>query len=248
MFGYILNLADDHLILSHRTSEWCGIAPSLEEDLALSNIALDHLGVARNLYAYAGALEGKQRSEDDFAFLRLEHEFKNCLLVERKNGDFAHTILRLLYFSLYIHGLWQVLAKGNDQKLAEIAAKAVKESAYHLRHASQWCIRLGDGSDESNRRLRAAKLALESYCGELFLETPELKTLIDQGLIPNPLSLKSDWLNALNDLSKQVTFSLIPDENAYIHKGGREGIHGEEMGYLLAQMQYMQRTFPNLTW
>jgi ring-1,2-phenylacetyl-CoA epoxidase subunit PaaC len=154
---FLLRLADDHLILGHRLSEWCGHAPMLEEDLAMPNMALDLIGQARALYAYAAEVEGKGRTEDDFAYLRREREYKNCLLAERPNGDFAHTMLRQLYFAAFMEPMWRAMTASSDETLAGIAAKAAKEVAYHIRHAGEWVVRLGDGTEESARRMKAAK-------------------------------------------------------------------------------------------
>jgi len=159
---FLLRLADDHLILGHRLSEWCGHAPMLEEDLAMPNMALDLIGQARALYAYAAEVEGKGRSEDDFAYLRREREYRNCLLAERPNGDFAHTMLRQLIFAAFMEPMWRAMAASSDETLAAIAAKAVKEVAYHIRHAGEWVVRLGDGTEESARRMKAAAVALRT--------------------------------------------------------------------------------------
>jgi ring-1,2-phenylacetyl-CoA epoxidase subunit PaaC len=173
LFAALLQLADDHLILGHRVSEWCGHAPMLEEDLALSNLALDLLGQARALYAYAGTVEGKGRDEDQLAFLRLERDYRNLLLVERPNGDFAHTVLRQFYFAAYMKPYWDWIAvNSTDETLRGIAGKAAKEMAYHVRHCGEWVIRLGDGTEESSARMRAAVEALHRYTAELFTDSP----------------------------------------------------------------------------
>jgi ring-1,2-phenylacetyl-CoA epoxidase subunit PaaC len=160
---FVLRMADDHLILGHRLSEWCGHAPMLEEDLAMPNMALDLIGQARALYQHAAVLEGSGRTEDDFAYLRREREFANCMMVERPNGDFAHTMLRQLYFAAFMEPMWKGMLGSSDPQLAGIAAKAVKEVAYHIRHAGEWVIRLGDGTDESASRMREAVDQLAPY-------------------------------------------------------------------------------------
>ena len=189
LFELLLRLGDDHLVLGHRVSEWCGHAPTLEEDLALPNIALDLIGQARSLYAYAGEVEGKGRDEDQLAYLRLEREYSNLLLVERPNGDFAQTILRQLYFSVFMHAFWREAAKSTDATLAAIAAKAVKESVYHVRHAAEWTIRLGDGTEESARRMAEAVEALYPYTGEMFSADPVTEALAAAGIAPDRIAV-----------------------------------------------------------
>ncbi len=170
LFDALLELADDHLVLGHRVSEWCGHAPMLEEDLAMPNMALDVIGTARNLYDYAGKVEGKGRDEDDLAYLRGEREYRNLLLVERPNEDFAHTMLRQLYFAAFMHPYWTAALESPDETVRGIAGKAVKEMAYHIRHTGEWVIRLGDGTEESARRMRDAVTGLAIYVDELFEE------------------------------------------------------------------------------
>lgn len=154
LFNALLELGDDHLILGHRVSEWCGHAPLLEEDLAMPNMALDNIGASRNIFTYAGEVEGKGRDEDQLAYLRLDREYKNCLLVERPNEDFAHTMLKQLYFSAFMEPYWQAALSSSDETIRGIAGKAVKEMAYHIRHAGEWVIRLGDGTKESTKRMK----------------------------------------------------------------------------------------------
>lgn len=243
----LLRLADDQLVLGHRISEWCGHAPTLEEDLALPNIALDLIGQARSLYTYAGELEGKGRDEDQLAYVRLEREYHNLLLVERPNGDFAHTILRQLYFSVFMHAWWREAAKSNDATLAAIAAKAVKEAVYHVRHAAEWTIRLGDGTEESARRMAEAVNELYRYTGEMFETDAVTDALAAAGVAPDPASLRTEWERTIADIFAEAHLDL-PDPETWQQKGGRKGVHGEEMGYLLADLQYMQRSYPGLTW
>jgi ring-1,2-phenylacetyl-CoA epoxidase subunit PaaC len=190
---FLLRLADDHLVLGHRLSEWCGHAPMLEEDLAMPNMALDLIGQARALYAYAAEVEGEGRTEDDFAYLRREREYKNCLLAERPNGDFAHTMLRQLYFAAFMEPMWRAMTTSSDETLAGIAAKAVKEAAYQIRHAGEWVVRLGDGTEESARRMKAAAEELAPYVGELF-ETDEVtEVMAEAGVAPDPASLRPEF-------------------------------------------------------
>jgi ring-1,2-phenylacetyl-CoA epoxidase subunit PaaC len=189
----LLRLGDDHLVLGHRLSEWCGHAPMLEEDLALPNIALDLIGQARALYAYSGEVEGRGRGEDEFAYFRSDREYLNCLLVERPNGDFAHTLLRQLYFSAFMVPFWRAASGSADAQLAGISAKAAKEAAYHFRHSGEWVIRLGDGTDESARRMRAAVDELTRFTHELFETDAVTDELARAGIAPDPASLRADW-------------------------------------------------------
>jgi ring-1,2-phenylacetyl-CoA epoxidase subunit PaaC len=243
---FLLRLADDHLVLGHRLSEWCGHAPMLEEDLAMPNMALDLIGQARALYAYAAELEGKGRSEDDFAYLRREREYLNCLMVERPNGDFAHTMLRQLYFAAFMEPIWRGMMRSSDETLAAIAAKAVKEVAYHIRHAGEWVIRLGDGTDESAARMRDAVAALAPYLDELF-ETDAVSDEIAQaGIAPDPATLRPDFDRTIGGIFAEAGLEIA--KPAYAQTGGRTGRHGEAMGFLLTELQYMQRTFPGAVW
>ena len=243
---FLLRLADDHLILGHRLSEWCGHAPMLEEDLAMPNMALDLIGQARALYAYAAELEGKGRSEDDFAYLRREREYLNCLMVERPNGDFAHTMLRQLYFAAFMEPMWRGMMRSSDATLAAIAAKAVKEVAYHIRHAGEWVIRLGDGTEESAARMRDAVATLAPYLDELF-ETDAVSDEIAQaGIAPDPATLRAEFDRTIGGIFAEAGLEIA--KPAYAQTGGRAGRHGEAMGFLLTELQYMQRTFPGAVW
>ena len=243
---FLLRLADEHLILGHRLSEWCGHAPMLEEDLAMPNIALDLIGQARALYQYAGEVEGRGRSEDDLAYLRREREYLNCLMVERPNGDFAHTMLRQFYFAAFMHPFWEKASASTDETLAGIAAKAVKEVSYHVRHCGEWVIRLGDGTEESAARMKAAVEALAPYVDELF-ETDAVTEAVSQaGIAPAPASLRPDF-NATVQRVFAEAFLDMP-ETAWPQTGGRQGRHGEAMGYLLAELQHIQRTYPGAVW
>ena len=243
---FLLRLADDHLILGHRLSEWCGHAPMLEEDLAMPNIALDLIGQARALYQYAGEVEGKGRSEDDLAYLRREREYLNCLMVERPNGDFAHTMLRQFYFAAFMHPFWERASASTDETLAGIAAKAVKEVSYHIRHCGEWVIRLGDGTEESAARMKAAVEALAPYVDELFETDAVSETVSQAGIAPTPASLRPSF-----DVTVQRVFTeafLDMPETAWPQTGGRQGRHEEAMGYLLAELQHIQRTYPGAVW
>lgn len=247
LFELLIRLADDHLILGHRLSEWCGHAPMLEEDLAMPNMGLDMIGQARALYAYAAEVEGKGRTEDDLAYLREEREFRNLLLVERPNTDFAHTMLRQLYFAAFMKLWWEGALGSTDETLAGIAGKAVKEVAYHIRHAGEWIVRLGDGTPESAARMRAAVGALHPYAGEMF-ETDEVTgAMAEAGVAPDPASLRPAWEAAVGGVFSQALLEgaeAAPSPCA----GGRRGLHGEGLGHILAQMQYLQRAHPGAAW
>ncbi len=242
----LLRVADDHLILGHRLSEWCGHAPLLEEDLALPNIALDLIGQARSLYTYAGKLEGQGRDEDAIAYRRRESEYMNLLMCERPNGDFAHTMVRQLCFSIYMNLYWQSATDSTDATISAIAAKAVKESEYHVRHTGQWVIRLGDGTVESSRRTQNAVEILSPYIKELFDTDDNCRSVIDAGLLPDPTRIEQPWQAELTIILEQATLSL-PD-CSYGHSGGRHGRHTEDMGYLLSDLQFLQHSYPNLHW
>ena len=242
LLAAVVALGDDHLVLGHRLSEWCGHAPMLEEDLAMPNMALDMLGQARALYSYAAELEGQGRSEDDIAYLRPDREYRNCLLVERPNGDFAHTMLRQLYFAAFMKPYWQAMTGSNDKTLSAIAEKAVKEIAYHVRHAGEWVIRLGDGTEESARRMQVAVEALHPYTDEL-LVTDEG---VDFAVMPDRSGMRAPREKTIEEVFQEARLG-IPDV-PFPLSGGREGRHGEEFGHLLAELQYMQRAYPGMTW
>ena len=242
----LIGLADDHLILGHRLSEWCGHAPMLEEDLAMPNIALDLIGQARALYSYAGELEGAGRDEDALAFGRLERAYRNLLICELPNGDFAHTMLRQFYFASFMQLFWQAAEQSADATLAAIAAKAVKEAEYHRRHCAQWVIRLGDGTDESARRMAEAVALLAPYTGEFFIVDQDIRDVIAGGILPDIQTLQPAWQADVEQVFAEAR--LVPPKDVYAQKGGRRGVHTEAMGHLLAQLQFMQRSFPDMTW
>ena len=246
LFQLLLRLGDDHLILGHRVSEWCGNAPMLEEDLAMPNMALDMIGQARAIYQYAAEVEGAGKTEDDYAYLREEREFRNCLLVERPNEDFAHTMLRQLYFAAFMRPYWEAMAESADEILRGIAGKAVKEVAYHIRHAGEWVIRMGDGTEESAARMRVAVETLHPYAMELF-ETDEVTdALAAAGIAPDPATMRAPWDAVIGEVfgeaSLEVPAKVIPAS------GGRTGFHLEALGHILSEMQYLQRANPGATW
>jgi ring-1,2-phenylacetyl-CoA epoxidase subunit PaaC len=246
LFTYTLRLADDAAILGQRLGEWCGHAPTLEEDIGLANIGLDHIGQARALYTYAGSVEGAGRDEDQLCFLRKEREFGNCLLVEQPNTDFAHTIARQLFFSAFMLPFWRKLTASGDETLAAIAAKAEKEATYHLRHSGEWTIRLGDGTDESRLRMQAAVDTLWPYTGELFEKDVVVSRLVAEGVAVDPQALRDDWHASVRDVLDEALLRMPPE--GWMQTGGRSGRHSESFGHLLAEMQYMQRAYPGLRW
>lgn len=246
LLTYTLRLADDLLILSHRLGEWCGHGPVLEEDIALANRALDHLGEARNLYAHAAQVEGKGRTEDDFAYLRTDRQFLNTKLVEQLNGDYAHTIVRSFLFDCYHLPLCEALTKSSDAQLAAIAGKSVKEAQYHLRHSSDWLIRFGDGTEESHRRAQSALDELWSYTGDLFVQDELHRALVKTGIAPDLSAIKASFDTHVDRVLAEATLKRPAD--GFMHSGGREGKHTEHLGFLLAEMQYLQRAYPGAQW
>ena len=243
---YALCRADDALILGHRLSEWCGHAPMLEEDMALANMGLDLLGQARELYSYAAKVEGKGNDEDKFAYLRDVRQYRNLLLVEQPNGDFARTMVRQFFYAGFADLYWRAMMKSGDATLAAIAAKSEKESAYHLRHSSEWMVRLGDGTGESHRRAQAAIDDLWAFSGEMFMADEGERILIEQGIAVDPVTLHPRWLKTVSDVVGEATLAL-PGSH-WMQKGGREGRHSEHLGHLLSELQSMQRSFPGATW
>jgi ring-1,2-phenylacetyl-CoA epoxidase subunit PaaC len=241
-----LALADDALVLGHRLSEWSGHAPMLEEDIALSNLALDLIGQAQVLYAYAGTLEDKGRDEDKLAYFRTAGEFRNCLLVEQPNVDFAATMVRHLFFAVLMKGYYEALQASSDQTLADLAGKAVKEMTYHVRHASEWVIRLGDGTGNSHARTAAALDELWSYTGELFEMSAGEKALAAAGVAPDRMSVKAEWDLVVGRVLAEATLTR-PGPRGML-TGGRQGRHSEHLGHLLAIMQVLAREQPDAVW
>ncbi len=246
LYESLIRLADDHMILGHRLSEWCGHAPMLEEDLAMPNIGLDLIGQARGLYTYAGKIEGEGRDEDAIAYMRLERDYHNVLLVERPNGDFAHTMLRQLYFSAFMELFWQRAQGSSDVTIAGIAAKALKETSYHVRHSAEWVIRMGDGTEESHQRMVNAVTALAPYVNEMFYADDVARAAAGLDLVPLVSDLRAPWETTIARIFAAATIDA-PNFPLTV-SGGRSGRHGEEMGFLLAELQYVQRAHPNLTW
>jgi ring-1,2-phenylacetyl-CoA epoxidase subunit PaaC len=243
---YTLRIADDSLILGHRVSEWCGHGPILEEDIALTNIALDLIGQATSLLEYAAKVEGKGRSADDLAFLRYEKEYTNALLVEQPNGDFGKTIVRQWLFDTFRLFFYDALRHSADEQLAAIAEKSLKETKYHCKHSSEWVIRLGDGTEESHARTQAAIDALWRFADELFYQDEVDWELIASGVAADLSQLRAPFMERIQQVLTEATLRL--PENNWTQKGGRTGNHSEHLGYLLAEMQYMQRTYPGMEW
>lgn len=246
LYQAILELADDNLVLGHRVSEWCGHAPLLEEDLAMPNMALDMIGTARTLYERAADLEGKGQSEDDMAYLRGEREYRNCLLVERRNEDFAQTMLRQLYFAAFMKPYWEAAAESSDEVIRGVAGKAVKEMAYHIRHAGEWVIRLGDGTEESARRMRDAVEALSIYVDELFVSSDAAVEAEAAGVLPKRSDMREAFDAVIAHVFDEAQLDVPTVE--YPHTGGREGLHGEDLGHMLAEMQSLYRAHPGASW
>jgi ring-1,2-phenylacetyl-CoA epoxidase subunit PaaC len=243
---YALRRADDALILGHRLSEWCGQAPALEEDMALANMGLDLLGQARELYSYAAKVEGQGNDEDKFAYLRDIRQYRNLLLLEQPNGDFAHTMVRQFFYTGFADVYWRAMMKSSDATLAAIAAKSEKESAYHLRHSSEWIVRLGDGTEESHRRAQTAIDDLWAFTGEMFHIDESERALIDSGIAVDPVTQRPQWLKTVSDIVSEAT--LVLPRSDWMQQGGRSGRHSEHLGHLLSELQSMPRTFPGVTW
>ena len=246
LYQYILEIADNSLILGQRMGELCGHGPSLETDIACTNISLDLLGQVRSYYQYAAKIVGDGRDEDDIAMLRKEHEYLNVLLVEQPNTDFGYIMARQFLFDVYHLLFLKELQKSKDLTLSAIASKAVKEVSYHQRFSSDWIKRLGDGTKESHERIQNAINDLWVYTDELFHPTEVEKAMLKEGIGVDVTSLKNWYYETVNAVLEEATLSV--PESKYFQKGGKQGIHTEHMGYLLAQLQYMQRTYPNMEW
>lgn len=244
--NYILGIADNALILGQRLSELCGHGPSLETDIATTNIALDLLGQTRSYYQYAAELMGSDTTEDTLAFLRKERDYKNVLLVEQPNTDFGYVMARQYLFDVFHLLLLDQLQNSSDEVLAAIAKKSIKEVSYHKRFSGDWIKRLGDGTEESHSRMQEAIDNLWTFTNELFLMTADDTEMAASGVGVDVSKLKEAWMQEITALLNEATLN-VPDLK-YFLKGGKEGIHSEHMGFILTEMQYMQRTFPNMTW
>ena len=257
LFQYTLHLADNALIIGHRNSEWTGHGPILEQDIAISNIALDLIGQARNFYQYAAQLPGAAGhlssdviSEDTLAYLRDGNEFRNCLLVEQPNGDWGTTILRQFFFSTYQFYFYGQLQHSKDETLAAIAAKALKEVTYHLRWSAEWVIRLGDGTEESHNRMQKAMDDLWKFTGELLQPAPFEIQLAKEGIAVDLNTIRPQWAEKVQSVLAEANLAGEEEKRAkaWMQTGGKEGRHTEHLGYILAEMQFLQRVYPGATW
>ena len=246
LIQYIYGIADNALILGQRLGELCGHGPNLETDIAMTNIALDLLGQTRSYYQYAAKLSGNEATEDTIAFLRSEREYKNVLLVEQPNTDFAYSIGRQFLFDVYHLLMLEQLQNSSDKTLQAIAKKSIKEVSYHKRFSSDWIKRLGNGTEESHNKMQTAINDLWTFTDELFHQTDADKAMVEAGIGVDVTKLKVSYYETVTSILTESTLQ-IPDLK-YFQKGGKQGIHSEHMGYLLADLQYMQRTFPNMNW
>lgn len=246
IYNYLLMLGDNAMILGHRLSELCGHGPNLETDIALTNISLDLFGQVRNYFQYAAELKGEETSEDSIAFLRKEREYKNTLLVEQPNTDFAYVIARQFYFDAYHIALLEELQNSNDETIAAIARKSIKEVRYHLRFSSQWVKRLSDGTEESHTRMQTAITELWAYVNELFDESPTEKEMKSFGIGADLEVVKANAMTTIRETLAEAT--IIQSEEPSVQSGGKKGIHSEHLGYILSDLQYMQRAYPNMEW
>jgi len=246
LFRYVLRLGDLSLILGQRLGEWVGHSPALEEDLGLANVALDLIGQARLLLTYAGEVEGRGRGEDAIAFLREHGEYLNAILAEQPNGDFGQTIVRQVLIDAFQLELYQRMTASTDLRLAAIAAKSVKEVLYHLRYSRGWLVRLGDGTAESHARVQAALETLWPYTVELFAEDELDRTMADRGVAPRLSDVQAAWLGRIEEILAEATLERPKDRPHSWH--GKRGQHSEHLGYILAEMQHLQRTYPGARW
>lgn len=263
---YVLQLADNALVLGHRISEWCGHGPILEQDIAITNTALDHLGQARSLFQYAAKLynnlnaeekqqafanfileAGKTADEDTLPYLRDAWDYKNILLVEQANEDWAYTVTRSFFYDSFMVLFYKALQSSSDEKLVAIAEKSLKEAKYHLKWSSEWVIRLGDGTEESHERAQNAVNDLWAYSGEVFLPSKAEKEMIAAGIAVPVENLKSEWFHNVAQVLSEATLEQ-PPVDAWMHQGGKQGTHTENLGFILADLQYVQRAYPNMTW
>lgn len=246
LFTYLLRLADSSLIMGHRLSEWCGYGPILEEDIAMTNIALDLVGQSRFLYDYAAEVEGEGRTEDDLAYLRKEREYYNLMITEIPNGDFGMTMTKQFLFDVYQYYLYTALKESKDERLAEFAVKSLKETTYHVRHSSEWMLRLGDGTEESHERVQQALDTVWRYTGEMFIADEVDEMMAAAGIAPKLADIKKQWDEKVSSVIKEAT--LKRPEDGWVIEGSKKGIHTEHLGFVLAELQYMQRAYPGMKW
>lgn len=265
LFNYTLHLADSSLIMGHRLSEWTGHGPMLEQDIAISNIALDLIGQSRNFYQYSAKLANAidksgdtktvsfeenrgEITEDTLAYLRDAREFKNLLITEISNGDWAKTILKLFFFSTYQFYFYEKLMSSRDEQLSAIAEKSLKEVTYHLRWSSEWVVRLGDGTEESHRRINLAIEEIWPFTGEMFEPAEYEKACEENQIGVDVREIKNYWQNKVAEIFEKATLSQPQDEKAWMQSGGKNGIHTEQLGFILAEMQFLQRAYPGCEW
>jgi ring-1,2-phenylacetyl-CoA epoxidase subunit PaaC len=244
---YLLRQGDNALILSQQLSQLCGKGPALEEDMALTNVALDLLGQTRMWLTYAGELEGKGRDEDRLAFHRDAHDYRNVLLVEQPNGSYADTMMRQFLFDTWHYFLMQGLLKSSDQRIAEIAEKSFKEVTYHLRRSGDLVVRLGDGTETSHKMMQAALDDLWMYSGEVFIYDDIDNAMVEQGIAPKAEELRVAFFEHVGEILQEATLRL-PPADAYMQRGGKTGRHSEHLGFILAEMQFLQRAYPGAEW
>jgi len=247
LFQFLLRLGDDNLIIGHRLSEWCGHGPYLEEDIALTNIALDHIGQASAWLKLAGSIEGQKRNEDDLAYHRTEREFVNLQLVEQPNTDFAYTIIRQLFFDVYQLYLYDELTKSRNEDVAALSAKSLKEIKYHVRHAREWTLRLGGGTEESSRRTQNAVNDLWRFTHEMFVNDDLIDMLIKEKTAADFAAIKTHWEKMISQIFNEAKLT-IPENEPPIILNSRKGVHSENLGHILAEMQFLPRTYPNAKW
>lgn len=246
LFEYVLHLADNSMILGQRNSEWCGHGPVLEQDIALTNISLDLIGEARSLYQYAAELKGTPATEDSVAFLRDVMQYRNVLLVEQPNTDWAFTIVRQFFFDVFHFYLNQSLSESKDARIKEIALKTIKETTYHMKWSSEWMIRLGDGTELSQAKMQKAVNELWEFTGEMFRPTDTETLAFHSGYGADITSIESLWMQKVKEIMQEATLTI--PESKYMQKGGKKGYHSEHLGFVLAEMQYLQRAYPGAEW
>lgn len=245
-FEYLLRVGDNALVMGHRMSEWCGHGPILEQDIALINIALDHIGQASNWLSYAGEVEGNGRTEDDLAYHRDVWDFRNCLLTEQPNGNWGDTLVRGFLFDVFNFHFISALCHSTDEQVAAIAVKSLKEISYHQRYSCEWMIRLGDGTEESHEKMQTALDNLWQYSGELFMMDQIDEVLIKEGIAVDLNHVKEKWNETVNETLAEAT--LKRPEDGWMQKGGKQGVHSEYLGFVLAEMQFLPRAYPDAKW
>ncbi len=246
LFEYLLRIGDNSLIIGHRMGEWCGHGPILEQDIALINIALDHIGQARNWLQLACTVEGKGRTEDDLAYLRDAYDFRNVLLCEQPNGHWGDTLVRGFLFDTFNYEFTKAMTQSSNSDMADIAQKSLKEISYHKNYSCDWMIRLGDGTEESHEKMQHALENLWKYSGELFRMDEVDEMMIQEGIGVDLNEIKKEWDKTVNETLEEAT--LKRPEDGWMQKGGKKGVHTEYLGYILAEMQFLPRAYPDAKW